>query len=266
MKRMNIRLALLAVLLSIAAGCESMFSYSVYEARVPENRTNTTAKNLALLEAMDTTTLSTYKIAVLADPHYHYDRLGAAVSKINLDPEIKFVIVNGDLADQGLLQEYMAFHDVMEKLDKPYFTVIGNHDYLSNAEDIYLEMFGPYNYSFNFNGSRFVLFDDVVWESNKTPDFSWLEHTLSNDSHGQAFVFAHIAPFGDQMRDVHDKRYNEAMQNGNVTLSVHGHGHSYYEGDHYNDGMRYLMVPWIEKGYCELIVHESGVQYNLIEP
>ena len=35
----------------------------------------------------------------------------------------------------------------MENLQKPYLTVIGNHDYSSNGGEIYMKMFGDYNYA-----------------------------------------------------------------------------------------------------------------------
>ena len=62
----------------------------------------------------------------------------------------------------------------MKNLNKPYLTVIGNHDYLSNGEVIYKQMFGDYNYSFEFNKNKFILFDDIIIESNNNPDFNWL--------------------------------------------------------------------------------------------
>jgi Icc protein len=193
-----VSLVLVCLLLTITTACDDLFEFSPYTANVSSGDRNTTAKNLQRISNIQLTTNS-FSFAFIADNHYYYDNLRSVVNDINGRDDISFVIFGGDIADQALLKEYELFYDIMKKLNKPYLTVIGNHDYNSNGEVVYKQMFGDYNYSFEFKNNKFVLFDNVVWESNRTPDFDWLTAQLTdNDLYNQVFVISHIPPFGDQ--------------------------------------------------------------------
>jgi len=155
----------------------------------------------------------------------------------------------------------------MDNLNKPYITVIGNHDYNSNGEVVYQQMFGSYNYSFVFNQNKFIIFDDIVWESNKNPDFNWLSKQLSdNEKFKQVFVIAHIPPFTDQFDTNMEQTYKTLMSDNNVQLSIHGHVHSYSFGNVYHDSVNYLTVPWLKKStYCIVNVYSKSFEIDLIE-
>lgn len=153
--------------------CDNLFEYSVYEASVKTVQKNTTAKNLQLIKEIQIES-SDFKFAVVTDSHIFYTNFNTVLDDINKNEDISFVIFGGDLAEQVLLKEYELFYGLMENLQKPYLTVIWNHDYSSNGGEIYMKMFGDYNYSFEFNENKFIFFDDIVWESKKNPDFDWL--------------------------------------------------------------------------------------------
>ena len=161
--------------------CDNFFEYSVYEASVKTAQKNTTAKNLQLIKEIQIES-SDFKFAVVTDSHIFYTNFNTVLDDINKNEDISFVIFGGDLAEQGLLKEYELFYGLMENLQKPYLTVIGNHDYNSNGGEIYMKMFGDYNYSFKFNENKFIFFDDIVWESKKNPDFDWLSKELSSNN------------------------------------------------------------------------------------
>ncbi len=258
----HIRILLLS-LAFVFTTCEHPFEFSVYEANVKTKHQDTTVKNLELLE--DITVNSTdFKFAFISDVHFFYDQLSAVVDDINNRDDIKFVIFGGDIADQALLREYEIFHDIMSNLKKPYLTVIGNHDYNINGGIIYKKMFGDYNYSFEFNNNKFVLFDDVVWESEKDLDFDWLTSELKgNTSFNQVFVIAHIPPDGDQFTDESEQIYRSIMTDNNVPLSIHGHTHTF----NYEEGtVSYLTAPAVkEKAYNIVSVKDKGFSVELIE-
>jgi len=258
----------ITILLSsvLFVSCEKMFEFSPYEANVKEECKNSTTKNLQLIKDIQIDS-DTFSFAFVTDNHYHYSNLRKVIDDINKKNEILFVIFGGDIADQALLKEYEIFYDIMENLHKPYLTVIGNHDYNSNGEIVYKQMFGAYNYSFEFKQNKFVIFDDVVWESNKNPNFNWLSNQLSdNPSNKQIFVIAHLPPFSDQFDSNMEQTYKSLMQNNNVQLSIHGHVHSYSFGKIYKDNVSYLTVPWLKKPtYCIVNVHNKTFDIELIE-
>jgi len=236
--------ALFAFILTFT-NCDNIFEYSVYQANVKTKQKNTTAKNLELLENTKSESQD-FKFAFITDVHYFYNNLRTVINDINNKDDISFVIFGGDIADQALLKEYEIFYEIMQNLNKPYFTVIGNHDYNSNGSIIYREMFGDYNYSFEFNNNKFILFDDIIWESNKDPDFDWLSKALTdNTAFKQSFVFAHIPTVVSEDLSVDMREtYKSILIENNVSLSVHGHTHSYF----YEEGeVDFLIVPALKK-------------------
>jgi 3',5'-cyclic AMP phosphodiesterase CpdA len=256
-------IALFAITLTFI-NCDNFFEYSVYQANVKTEQKNTTIKNLKLLEKIKQESQD-FKFAFITDVHYFYDNLRTVVEDINKRDDILFVIFGGDIADQALLKEYEIFYDIMQNLNKPYLTVIGNHDYNSNGSIIYKEMFGDYNYSFEFNNNKFVLFDDIIWESNKDPDFDWLSSELSsNATFNQVFAFAHIpiVVSNDLSSDM-KQTYRSIMTENNVSLSVHGHTHSYF----YEEGeVSFLIVPALKKPtYGVINVKDDTFNIEIIE-
>lgn len=246
--------------------CDKAFEYSPYEANVNTKSKETTKKNLQLIKDIQSDS-DTFSFAVLTDNHFWYNNLKKVINDINKKDDIKFVICAGDIADQALLKEYEIFYDIMKQSKKPYVTLIGNHDYNSNGEVVYKQMFGDYNYSFEFNHNKFVVFDNVAWESNKSPDFDWLSTQLADNAlFKQVFVIAHLPPFSDQFDSEMEKTYKEIMKENNVKLSIHGHIHRYTYGTIYGDNVTYLTVPCLKKPtYCIIKVHKESFEMELIE-
>jgi len=265
MTLINKIIALIGITIFFMA-CDKVFEFSPYESNVNTKFENTTNKNLQLIKNIGVNS-DTFSIAFIADNHFYYDNLRTVIDDINKKDDILFVIFVGDIADQGLLKEYEIFYDVMKNLNKPYLTAIGNHDYLSNGEVVYKQMFGAYNYSFEFNHNKFVIFDDVIWESNKNPDFDWLSGQLTdNELFKQVFVIAHIPPFSNEFNsDTMEQKYTLLMQENNVQLSIHGHVHKYSFGKVYNDSVNYLTVPTVKKlSYCILNVFDKSFDIKLV--
>ena len=264
LSKINKIIALIGITIIFMA-CDKIFEFSPYESGVNTAFENTTNKNLQLIKDIRLNS-DTFSFAFVTDNHYHYDNLRTVIDDINKKDDILFVLFGGDITEQGLLKEYKFFYNTVKNLNKPYLTVIGNHDYLSNGEVIYEQMFGEYNYSFEFNHNKFVIFDDVVWESNKNPDFNWLSMQLSdNELFKQVFVISHIPPFTDQFNSDMEQEYRLLMQENNVQLSIHGHVHSYSFGKVYNDSVNYLTVPWLKKPtYCIINVFDKAFDIELV--
>lgn len=229
--------------------CDTPFSYSPFETQIDDRLKNTTQKNLERLRQMDTASRSVLKIALISDTHYHFEDFADAINDINERGEATFVVATGDITENGLKKEFEIFHQQMAHLHIPYLTVIGNHDYLANGGDVYRQMFGDFNYSFSFGGVSFVMFDNVIWESEKEADYSWLSQTLmqtdgpnqSNWPTRHKIVFSHIPPFDGQLIENKDLFHSILRDNG-VNISIHGHKHEYSNIDFFGDGSRYVTV------------------------
>ena len=247
----------------ILLGCDNPFSYSPFETTVDDRYRNTTTLNLERLGQIDTLTNPVFKIALISDTHYHFDDTRDAINHINEKGEASFVIATGDITENGLKKEFEIFHNIMAHLHSPYLTVIGNHDYLANGGDVYRQMFGAFNYTFTFQGVRFIMFDNVIWESNKEADFQWLENAFSEADETEpvrhTLIFSHIPPFDGQLKEKRELFHSMLMQN-DVKVSVHGHKHEYFSGELMGDGVRYVTVGSPQKrSYALLTITEDEI-------
>lgn len=236
-------------------GCSDMFEYSPYESDVSVSAYN--SYSIGNLELVKTDTL---KFVFMADPHGYYDELEEAVKRINVEKDISFVLVGGDITNFGLLKEYEWYYNIVKKLNVPVITVIGNHDYLSNGAVIFKKMFGPVNFTFQVGQYRFCIFDDVVWENkNQMPDFPWLQYTLEEPGYTN-IVVAHIPPWSDQMSGEKEEKFWSVVNAENTLLSLHGHDHAFKEI--MRDGLKTVVTGTIEyKMFC--IVKLIGRQIEI---
>lgn len=245
--------------------CADPFAYSPFEADVRKAWRNTTEENLKLIDQLDTAD-GTFVVALISDSHYHFKDLEEAIEDINKKDIYSFIIVTGDLTENGLLKEYEIFRQIMNRSKIPWLTVIGNHDHLSNGTQIYQQMFGPLNYTFSFHNTKFVLWDNTIWESKKEADYTWLENVLAeenddegNRSQNHKILLSHIPPFDYQLIEKSDV-FHEMLKNHGVAISIHGHKHEFFYGDLFGDGMIYVTVGSPQnRNYAELHVSHDKV-------
>jgi 3',5'-cyclic-AMP phosphodiesterase len=151
----------------------------------------------------------------------------------------------------------------MSKSQKPYLTVIGNHDHLSNGKVIYEQLYGPRNYSFVFNDVKFVMWDNVLWESNLIPDWNWFRHEVSlaseNRSIRHVIPCSHIPPTDGQLQDS-ARAIHELFVQNQIAMSVHGHKHEYSNEELYGEGIRYITIGSPDKrSYVELSISADSL-------
>jgi len=255
--------------LTLLTGCDRLFEYTPYSANVRNRFKETTKNNLDRLPAIEQESQgqSQFKIALISDSHIFYNGLADMINLINLDKDVLFVIHGGDLTDGGMLKEYEIFHDIMDDLQVPYFTVIGNHDCLVNGRGIYNEMFGEENYSFVFKNCKFIFFNDIVWELNyEEPDFLWLENELENSGqYDKIFVISHIPPWSDQFSATSSWVFKTMLDTNNVAVSIHGHHHEHEYTEYYSDSVQYLIIGAPREGsYCNMTIYDDSVHVEKI--
>lgn len=91
-----------------------------------------------------------------------------------------------------------------EKLQMPFFTVLGNHDTLKNPE-MCLKLFGPSFYTFRYQNNAFVFIDTIVDEGRLTGEqLDWLDTTLEaclKDEVSNVFLLGHMVIWQDDLTD-----------------------------------------------------------------
>jgi 3',5'-cyclic-AMP phosphodiesterase len=256
----------LSVMLTV--GCDTLFEHSPYSAKVPNEMTDTRQLNKVKLSEVKSKIddKSSFRFAVIADNHLYFNELAKVVNLINMDSSILFVIHVGDMADGGFIKEYETFHKIMGRLQKPYFTVIGNHDVLVRGREIYNQMFGSENYSFTFFNCKFVFFNNVVLElTPELPDFEWLENQLAQrDEYRHLFLISHVPPWDDTYTEELSNTFKQAITKAKVSLSIHGHHH--HPNKIWENGIRYLVSGAPQMGVYRIVeVMGDEIKVHTIE-
>ena len=249
MWRYNIIFYLLFASLVVLESCDNLIEYSPYKAgvKVPDKDLN--IKVIEDLQKNGVNDFVPFSIGLFGDTHTYYDDFEKQVDFFNRKDSVDFIVHMGDITLSGIYREFMWFRDISSKIKQPLITLIGNHDYLSNGEFLYNEMFGPFNFTMEYNNCLFVFMDDIIWEKNvKDPNFDWLEEVLKDsEKYKYRFLFSHIPPWDDSFSRGNEYYFNMILDKYNVDLSLHGHTHNFYYGKRYATDLFYFTSSSSEK-------------------
>jgi predicted phosphodiesterase len=173
-----------------------------------------------------------FRFALLSDVQEAIDGVSDIFDRLNLEPDVRFLLGAGDLTEEGSVEELERYQRELEVLDVPYFTTLGNHE-LGVSPARYHDYFGRGNFQFGFRGVTFTLLDSA----SATLDpivYDWLDGWLRTA--GRIHVVSmHIPPLDPiGVRNGAFASRPEAakllgkLAEGGVDLTVYGHIHSYY--------------------------------------
>ncbi|MCD6113387.1 MAG: metallophosphoesterase [Bacteroidales bacterium] len=229
MKYNQLNKIFIIIIIILMTSCEQIFEYSPYQVKVANDDKNQNSKNINKLIEKDNGEFSDFKIALIGDTHTFYDEFLDIVGVLNKRDDIDFIIHVGDITTSATNREFIWLSEILNKFNKPIITIIGNHDYLSNGQYVYEEMFGPTNFVFNYHNCKFVIFDDVIWEKDvEDPDFDWFNENLKNDNNFTHVIpLSHIPPWDEQFSYGNELIYNYILYTNNIKFSAHGHTHHF---------------------------------------
>ena len=123
------------------------------------------ALNLAATLAM--AQVKPFRFAQLTDIHLNPNGDGptkallASIDQINHTDSIDFVLVTGDLTEQGDTRMMEKVKECLDRLNRPYHVCMGNHETTWSESGCtgYSRIFGPEYYSMDFGGVHFVFFN-----------------------------------------------------------------------------------------------------------
>ena len=161
---------------------------------------------------------SSYKVALVADPQLWPGRFEDLIHRFNKMDDVAYVILSGDLAHNGLSAEFEWTCKGMSASKKPIFAVIGNHDSLAFGADIWLKYLGEYNYSFTYQDTKIVAYNDNKYEFENVPDRAWLADEINGaDTRAHTIAVSHIPPWPT------DRGLSKYLKDLGVELTIHGH-------------------------------------------
>lgn len=207
--------------------CEK-FGYHHYQVDdLPAEGIN--AKNIKRFIDRESDTIT---LAVIGDSQRFYESTDKIIKKINKVPGIDFVVHTGDLVDFGLQSEYEWMHEQLNRLRYPYVAVVGNHDLIGNGGDIYQKMYGDFNFSFTFNGYKFIYLNtnsrEFDFEGN-VPDIHWLDQQLADTAnYERAVIVSHVSHLNPDFNDELQEEFVQVLEKyEKVMLSINGHQHQF---------------------------------------
>jgi 3',5'-cyclic-AMP phosphodiesterase len=222
--KINLLLAFITVL-SISS-CRKL-EYSPNQKFDKNTPTNINAANLKRI--MATPGDDTIRFVLSGDSQRAYDDLSTFTDKVNATQGIDFVILNGDISDFGLLQEFKWIENYYSRLKVPYIAVIGNHDHAANGVDIYKRMYSEkLDFSFTYKGVKFVCHNTNSREYNfdgSTPDLNFLRTEFQPETGVKGyFAVAHVPPTsGDFDKKLFDEYGKILTDNGKVYAVLNAH-------------------------------------------
>lgn len=174
-----------------------------------------------------------FRFALLSDVQEAIDRVSDIFRRMNVEPDVRFLLGAGDLTRRGTVAELERYQQELLGLDVPYFTTMGNHE-LGTDPPPYQDYFGRGNFQFVFKGVAFTLLDSASASLDPTV-YEWLDGWLDGARSQVNVVSMHIPPldpigvrngaFGSRAEAA---KLLSRLAEGLVDLTVYGHIHSYY--------------------------------------
>lgn len=172
------------------------------------------------------------------------------LKEVDRDPSLSFGIHLGDMVMNADPDKYRTFFQAVRlNFHKPLLSVIGNHElYGDRGLELYREIFGPDDYSFQIDRNYFIVVDDAAKEGLAPEQLRWLEAELQKSQAARTrLVFLHVPLFDPRGGDNHHCLRPELasqllvlFKQYRVTHVFAAHIHGYYLGAW--DGVPYTIT------------------------
>lgn len=210
---------------------------------------------LSVLLLQCTVFAESIKFVQVTDTHFRArdefrtDVLKNAVKSINNEKGISFVVFTGDNIDSAKPEYLSEFVKIVNKLNVPYYLVIGNHDVFKNnglSKANYLETVKDNNclyrhtkpnYVFKKNGFVFIVVDgakEIIPGSTgyyREDTLKWLDKQLTKHKNEKVIIFQHFPLVSLKILKSHEvyqkEKYLQLLdKHENVVSIITGHIHS----------------------------------------
>ncbi len=184
---------------------------------------------------------SNFKFAWLSDIHIGSptaaEDLSISVNDINSFDEIDFTIVSGDITEMGSYKELFLAKEILDKLEKPYYIIPGNHDckWSESGGTDFIKLWGNDRFVFEYNNYLFIgmhqgprmRMADGFWAPE---DIRWLDSVLSSlTDPDQPIIFITHYPLDESIANWYEVLDRLKKFNTQVTLFGHGHRNRIYD-------------------------------------
>ncbi len=157
--------------------------------------------------------------------------LERTISDINAQNDIDFVILSGDITEFGSDEELKEAKTRIEKLNKPWYIVPGNHDskWSESGNNSFVRIFGCEEFSFEKNGYLFIgtaSGPNMRMAPGLVPreQVVYLDSVLANmPNPNQPIIFVNHYPLDESLSNWH--KIIDQLKTRNIQATLLGHGH-----------------------------------------
>ena len=263
----NCSVFLLALCILSLNGCDNdLFGFvgstdldKRWQARNTFNFLSSADQNISLGDA--------YSFIVLTDTHINNgDTRGLERLKDVIDSDVKFVVFNGDITQNGKRGDIEAFIRIARSLGVPCYPVIGNHDTFFGSWSEWEELIGSTCYRIN-GGSATLLIMDSANGYFGAKQLDWLEDAVSTAG-GRVFVFSHVNLFVESPVDV--LQFTDARERARITSLLKGRCDAMFMGHVHKritkelGGVAYITIEDYRDNaaYCRVWVSKDSVRWE----
>lgn len=210
------------------------------------------------------------KFIQVTDTHYvsenkfRKDVLEVAVNDINKLKDVSFVVFTGDNIDKANPDYLKEFVQIVNKLNVPYYLIIGNHEVFKNGDlskSRYMEIIKENNffyrptepnYRFKKNGFKFLIADgakEVIPGSNgyyKQDTLDWIEKELNKHPDTPTVILQHFPLVPPKEMATHStykaENYLDMLDKHNNVIAVIS-GHYHINGEQMRNGIYHISSP-----------------------
>ncbi len=178
-----------------------------------------------------------FRFAQLTDIHLNPNSNGptnalmASIEQINQTPGLDFVLVTGDLTEQGDSRMIKEVKRCLDHLNVPYHVCLGNHEttWSESGCTAFGRVFGPEYFAFDHKGVRFLLFNTgpllkMAYGHVSPFGISWASEDLQKNREKPAIIVTHY-PLTDGDVDNWYDVTDALRKTGNIRLFIGGHYH-----------------------------------------
>lgn len=125
-------------------------------------------------------------------------RLDSLINAININEELNFVVVAGNLTSNGSANNVNEAYTALQNFNVPFYVIPGPNDYMwsDNGGIIFNEIWQENRFSFSSNKTRFIGLNTSVINGSKIghffpEDLEWLGDELSNCEESDIILIFH---------------------------------------------------------------------------